>query len=72
MFICVETTTKATRDEDSDELVPTYRQEAHVEENVEQQLELMALGDDRVAHLRIFELEIADDGTPSIGSEVRP
>lgn len=47
--------------------------EAHVEYAegaVEDILKRRAGGDDRVHKTRVFELEVSDDGEPSIGDEV--
>ncbi len=47
--------------------------DCHVEErldDVELMLKRVQAGDPRVKGVRIFELEVSDDGTPSIGAEL--
>lgn len=70
MFIITRTTKRARENPDTGELEAEISHETHVETDVRPQQRLRALGDSRVADLRIFALAIDDEGVPSIGKEI--
>ncbi len=72
VFIVTNRLTRAKVDEDSGATVAETKTEANIQEreaDIKQILRLQGVGDDRVKATRIFELNVDDDGVPTIGAE---
>ncbi len=69
MFIVTRTKTTAERVDGT--LCAVKRLDnVHTEENVDDMLEKHRLGDSRLEGVRIWELDISDDGIPFVGKEL--
>ena len=67
----MKTTADPIPDSETGELVAvTELDDVHIEENVDDMLERLKLGDHRMTGIRIFHMGVDDDGVPSIGTEV--
>ncbi len=72
-YLVTDTKTTTEADPKSKALVPRYTHEVTAQQHkaaVDLILERKALGDDRVAGCRVFELNITDAGVPKVGKEL--
>jgi len=72
MFIVTRTRTRAQENEDGELVAVKTLQHVHYEENVDKMRAQLGIGDDRLAGIRIFHMDVDDDGVPAIGTEVKP
>ena len=71
MFLVTRVQKRYDMDPETDEIAETIQgRDAHAVEDVTLLLEQVQRGDHRVVGTRVFEFNIDNDGTPTIGNEL--
>ena len=73
MYLITDTRTTTVTDEKTQKLKPHHVTEVNVQQSkagVDVLLEKKRLGDNAAQNCRVFELELGEDGVPTVGKEL--